>query len=69
MEKEEGVVPPRNSVFHGFMPERAFIQYIEVFKSKDANNFYIRYEVIGSDKLMKKYDGFFYKMIKILACD
>lgn len=68
VEKEEGVVPPKNSVFYGFMPERDFIHYIEVFKTIDAKYFYTRYEVIGQNKLMKSFDGFFYKVDKITSC-
>ncbi|MCL1122984.1 hypothetical protein [Shewanella surugensis] len=68
VEKEEGVVPPKNSVFYGFMPERDFIHYIEVFKTIDAKYFYTRYEVIGQNKLMKSFDGFFYKVDKIASC-
>ncbi|WP_299492740.1 hypothetical protein [uncultured Shewanella sp.] len=68
VEKEEGVVPPKNSVFYGFMPERDFIHYIEVFEKSDIKNFYTRYEVIGQNKLMESYDGFFYKMDKIASC-
>lgn len=69
LSQEEGVIPSKDySYFHGFMPQRTHIEAISVFEPTDLENLYTRLEVIGKDKLLEMFSGYYFKMSKKSAC-
>lgn len=70
VEFEEGVVPSKkHSTYYGFMTDRKSIQYLYLLSTSGSSEVFQKYEIIGKDKIMKSFDGYFYFFKKIRSCE